>query len=485
MLSDKVGRPIQESLLALLIYDDQHGGIVAKLVAPEMFDGDYADIARRVGGYWASYNKAPKRQVDDIFADIFTARTGQDVTYGDLFINLLEIHDAGINAQFVLDSIHKFTRFQNLKRLLVDSAEKAQNLGEDSLEDIDRAIAGYTKTQVDTASTALTLFDYDKVLTELQARSVEFDTGIKELDRGYIVPARGRLLLMLAPPGVGKTWSLIQLARRALLRRKKVLFVSCEMAAYEVAARFYQALLGVSTRDAESVVTRFTFDDGKFAGFEQEKLKSDFTLMDENHAHIELAVRISRLEGLFGNLRIREYAPGQLTPDMLEAAIDMDASTTGFIPDMVIVDYLGIMKVDPNNLRITLGHNGVMLKGIARKRSVAVVTAQQVSREGVKEQKAGKEIDIEHTAEDWSLMGTADTAVTMSQTKAERSIGLMRLFVGKGRQEMSKFAVLISQNYNQGQFAIDSYRIPAAYSRVLEEFLKDRERAEEADDQDD
>jgi replicative DNA helicase len=484
MLSDKVGRPIQESLLALLIYDDKHGGVVARTLSPDVFDGDYADIARRVANYWHTYNKAPKRQVDDIFADIFTARTGRDITYGDLFVHLLELHDSGINAQFLLDTIHRFTRFQSLRRLLVDSAEKATSLGEDSLEDIDRAIAGYSRAQVDSASSALTLFEYDSILTQLQSRSLEFDTGIRGLDKGHITPARGRLMLMLAPPGVGKTWSLIQIARRAMLRRKRVLFVSCEMAAYEVAGRFYQALLGVSTREAESTVTKLIFEDGKLSGFDTETIKSDFVLMDEDMAHIELAVRISKLEWLFNNLRIREYAPGTLTPDMLEAAIDIDAASTGFIPDMVIVDYLGIMKVDPNNLRITLGHNGIALKGLARKRNVAMITAQQVSREGMKEQKAGKEVDIEHTAEDWSLMGTADTAVTMSQTKVERQLGLMRLFVGKGRQEMARYAVLVTQNYTQGQFAIESHRIPASYTRVLGDFLKDREREQEADDQD-
>lgn len=486
MLSERVGRPIQESLLALLIYDDTHGGIVAKMLSPEMFDGDYSDIASKVGSYWQTYNKAPKRQVDDLFADIFTERTGRDITYGDLFVHLLELHQEGVNAEFLIDTINKFTRFQHLKRLLLDSAEKAQNFGEEALADIDSEIDKYRKLQVDAASArALTLFDYVPILSALQTRSNEFDIGVKDLDRGYIAPARGRLMLLLGPPGAGKTWALIQIAKRALLRRKRVLFLSCEMSDYEVGARFYQSILGVATRQPESLITRLLYDDdSKFDGFIQEQVKSDFLLMDEELAHVELAMRIRRLEWLFANLRIRQYVPGQLTPSLIEAAVDADASTTGFIPDMILIDYMGIMKLDPNNLRITLGHNGVALKGIARQRNVAVVSAQQVSRAGVQEQKAGREIDIEHTAEDWSLMGTADIAVTMSQTKAERQLGLMRLHVGKGRAEMDKYSVLITQNYNQGQFAIESYRIPSSYTRMLDEFIKERDRDQQAEEDD-
>ena len=40
MLSNKIGRPLQESLLALLIYDNTNGGIVAKLLDAANFDGD-------------------------------------------------------------------------------------------------------------------------------------------------------------------------------------------------------------------------------------------------------------------------------------------------------------------------------------------------------------------------------------------------------------------------------------------------------------
>lgn len=479
-----MGRPIQESLLALLIFDETHGGVVARTLSPDVFDGDYADIARKVGNYWATYNKPPKMQVDDIFADIFTEKTGRDVTYGDLFVYLMQMYEEGINAQFLLDTIHKFDRFQSLKRLLIESAEVARSMGEASLEQIDRALDDYRRKQVNNASTTLSLLDPEPILRYVQARSVEFDLGIKELDSGYISPARGHLMLLLGTSGVGKSWGLIHVARRALLRRKRVLYVTLEMDAPDVGARFYQAMLGVATRQPESLVTRFVFDDGKFAGFEQEKIRSDFLLLDEGLAHIELGIRIRNFEWMFRNLRIKRFAPGELTPELLEAVIDTEAATTGFMPDMVLIDYVGIMKTDPNNLRITLGHCGVGLRRIAVQRNMAVVTAQQASRQAMTEQKQGKEVDIEHTAEDWSLIATADTALTMSQTKMESALGLVRLLVAKGRTEKGRFTTLVTQDYTRGQFAVESYLLPNKYIKLLDEFNEELDRGKESDDSD-
>jgi replicative DNA helicase len=494
MLSTKLGRPIQESLLALLVYDDQHGGVVARLLSPEQFDGDYADIARRVGDYWRRYNRPPKRQVDDLFADIYTERTGQDVTYSDLFIHLMEAHQEGINAEFLLDNINRFARFQSLKRLLIDSAEKAQNLGEAAIEDIDNEIDRYRKVKQTLAPPAVTLFEYEDVLAYLTKRSTEFDTGISELDDAFIRPARGAMVLFIGPTGTGKSWALIQMAKRAMLRRKRVLHVTLEMEAAEVAARYYQSLFGVTTRDANSQVTTLLFDDEdereprrkwrKFRGFDRSEVTSNFSLADDL-AGTELAMHIRQMEGMLGNLRIRRFPGGKLTPSALEAVMDADAASTGFIPDMVVLDYLGIMEVDKNDKRGSLGQTALELRAMAQTRGVSLVTAQQGNREGIKEQKLGKELGVEHVAEDLSLVQTADVTITMSQTSTERELGLMRLFVGKGRNEKDKFGILVTQNYDQGQFAVESHRIPNGYSKAVDDFLAELAGKDGEDDDDD
>lgn len=477
-MTNVVARPLQESLLALLIYSQQYGGIAAKLVEAKYYDGDYGNIAERLINYWALYGKPPGAEVETLFTEIIG--TPQETTYRQLFIDLMRSHEGlygeGINAQFVFERVGLFKRKQELTNILLTSAEQVQSLGEAAVEQVDIALRAYLKQSIQQPNeVALTLFDHERILKSLEIRGGEFDTGIEVLDKAYIVPARGRLFVILGTSGLGKTWALIQMARRAMVRRKKVLFVTCELSAEEVGARFYQSLFGVTTRSPTIDVGQLVVDDnGKLSGFASESIRSEFLLTDPDLAQIEVETRLRNLKWVIENLRIRFYPGGKLTVDMLEAIIDLDAETTGFVPDMVIVDYIRLMKVDPQNLRISLGQVAIELRSLAGTKNFAMVTAQQISREGAKFQKTGGEVDIEHTAEDWSLIGTADVALTLSQTKAEAALGFMRLYVAKGRSEKGKFSLVMSQSHDIGQFCLQSYYLPNKYQSMLADYVKEK-----------
>jgi len=58
--------------------------------------------------------------------------------------------------------------------------------------------------------------------------------------------------------------------------------------------------------------------------------------------------------------------------------------------------------------------------------------------------------------------------LTYSQTPAEKSLNLARLFVEKARNEESKMQVLITQAYGVGQFCLDSAPIHSDYWDFME-----------------
>jgi hypothetical protein len=80
------------------------------------------------------------------------------------------------------------------------------------------------------------------------------------------------------------------------------------------------------------------------------------------------------------------------------------------------------------------------------------VTAHQASKKAVdsKVTRAGM------VAEDWSIVGTADTVLTYSRTEQEFKRGLARIMVEHTRANVrDHFMVLISQAYATGQFCLD------------------------------
>jgi hypothetical protein len=96
-------------------------------------------------------------------------------------------------------------------------------------------------------------------------------------------------------------------------------------------------------------------------------------------------------------------------------------------------------------------------------RNFAAVTASQINRAGAG-LKFARETDI---AEDFSKIAVADTVLIMNQLPEEKDQGLARLYVAVSRNERDKFSVLITQNYDIGQFALTSHYEPGNYREYL------------------
>lgn len=87
-----------------------------------------------------------------------------------------------------------------------------------------------------------------------------------------------------------------------------------------------------------------------------------------------------------------------------------------------------------------------------------------------------------HAAEDFSKIGTADCAITYSQTAAERQLGLARLFVSNARTDEDKFTILIAQAYATGQFCLDSLRMMDSYWDQIRAAVGAENEQDEEDD---
>ena len=482
-MEEKLGKPLQESLLALLAYDNTHGGIVANLLEPELFESDYEDIARGCISYWRKYKKAPGPHTDDIFSDVFSNRKdNKHVTYRQLLNDLLQLHQTGLNPDFLLTSIHKFQRLQRMKSVLLDSSSRIHAHGENALEEVEEILGELLRIRHQPISQGMRITEVDRVLGYLDKHHSEFLTGIAQLDKARITPARGNVMLMLGASGMGKSWWLIHLGKIALLssHKHKVLHVTLEMSEEQVAVRYIQGLFNVSTRDAKSQAIEIKRDrDGRLNSFTRIEVSPDFSLRGEL-ARPELESRLKWVGKRLDNILIKRFAPGRLTPTELEGYLDYLATVEGFVPDMLILDYVGIMRTDPKDKRNSLNQNFVDLRGTAVERNIAVVTAQQASRASV----SASMVDVQHVAEDWSLIGTSDCVVTFSATRAEAGLGLGRLFVAKARDEAGRFGLLLTQNLSLGHFVLDSLPLDASvYDKKLKELTE--EEADEGDFEED
>lgn len=481
-MANPASETLQENLLTLLVYSDDHGQMVDNLVDVAYYSDAYRTIAERASQYRRTYNRAPGREhIYDLLDDILSDKNNR--LRGPLrhALDAMGQLAGTINAKYVIDQASVFVRKQTISQAILESARLIGQKQEQSIEEIEGIWSKLLKMDSTGFRSGMRLTDVDRLLGFLDQQYVEFNTGIAEFDRSGIVPYRGSVFLFLASTGMGKSWWLVHLGKRALMLRKKVLHITLEMSEEEVAGRYLQNLFSIGKRHSKVLITNFERDSrNKLSGFSLEEVYPEFSF-DSRALTDELRVHIQAFGARIENLVIKKFPTRSLTPDGLRRFLDTLERVEGFIPDMVLLDYLGIMKTDSKDHRISLGRTFEDLRGVADERHIPLGTAHQISRSGSKSRMASA-TDV---AEDWSLIGTADRVVTMSATNQERRHGLARLFVDKARSDLDKFSLLITQNYKIGQFVLDSVAMHTKYWDHLRDYDGENKDVEDDDNDDD
>lgn len=481
----------QENLLSLLGHSVEHGRIIAGMLDPELFEGDYKLVAQRFLDYWKEHDTAPMAHSYDLFADILEDRKNKKAaTFKHVLDQMAELVDVGINASYVINTLQQFSRVQKLKDAIYRAAEMLNKPGPTTITQVEGLLHDITRARDFQFNPGVSLDDVERFLTYFENVSTEFSSGITVLDRSYITPFRGGIMTFLAPSGYGKSWFLVGAGKAAMMLRKRVAHVSLENSEEETMMRYYQSLYAIPKRHASQElleVPRFVTDrDGRFQDVEWEGVTPAFSF-DNASIRDELQARVSVFgERMLKYLRIRRFPTRGLSVDGLAAYLDGLEAVDGFSPDIVLIDYPGIMKTDVKNHRLTLGRLYEDLRGLAVERNVAIVAVHQTSKKAM----FAREVNLTDAGEDFSVIQTSDIALTLAATKAEQARGLARLMVAKSRQERDKWGILMTQSYATGQFALDAMRLPKAYHQYLETIKggtrEDQdEDADDADDEDD
>lgn len=480
MPQEKLKGTLQENVITLLAHDDANGRIAANLVEPGLFEGEYRVVAERCIDYIKRHGRAPKHHVEDLLADILEDPNNRKArTFRQIIVSMLELSES-INTVYVLGEVKTFVRLQRMKSAILTSAERLNAQQQTAIDEVEEIWNDLLRTQEVTFDAGMRLTDIDRLLEYLGQSHSEFEIGIEDLDKRHIVPYRGAVMLFLGATGVGKSWFLVHVGKHALHLRKKVLHISLEMSEDEVAQRYYQSLFAIQKRKAPVEITTLEVGkDRKLEHLNRDVVEPEISFSSPD-IKVELESHITWFGKRYENLIIKRFPTRGLTISQLRAYLDSLETVERFIPDMLILDYIGIMNISERDYRISLGRTMEALRGLCVEKNIAGVTAQQASRQGARAVRTSKV----HVAEDWSLPGTSDVTLTLSATQEEQQFGLARLSVDKARAEKDKFTVLITQAYDIGQFALESVPMLGNYFDVLGEMTKE-EGKEDSDEEGD
>ena len=163
---------------------------------------------------------------------------------------------------------------------------------------------------------------------------------------------KGDLVLLFGNPGGGKSWGVISMGAYAAALGYNVIHYTMELSEGYVGKRY----------------------DSVFSGVDVDKL---------DHHRPEVEEAITKIKG---KIIIKEYAPKRASLDTIEAHIQQLEHQNEFKPDMIIIDYLDLLRTKSRKERKEeIDDVYTDAKGLAKQLEIPIISPSQANRTGADE----------------------------------------------------------------------------------------------------
>ena len=418
----------QRHVLALLVADRQFLLQSLDLIRPSYFTSRaHQKICGIVFNFFKKYHVIPRK--DFIAQEIKSDPSLKDNKALPYFLAELNVvcdyFKPGLEARdYLQDKITYFARIQAVKQAFQDSLKE---IGKDpESEETWEKVYDKMRTAMTIHQNFEVGIDYFNTIRERYIEKAledeaqdRFITGLREkIDKeitggGYI---RGEIISVVAGSGVGKSVMLACVTAANLLRGKKGVYISLELAEIKVADRF----------------------DAILTGFPVQRLAEHKDAIFDSLTGME---GVWRPEKGMGALIIKEFPSGTASVNTIRAYLSQ-LRFRGYDPDFVIVDYIGEMADIPDMpLHQSREKLVRQLRAMAFEEKIFVAVAMQPNRDYKKDKSHGdrNRIDDDHLADSYGQIRPLDGCFSLNQNDTEKTLGIGRCYVIKQRDGKSRY----------------------------------------------
>lgn len=456
MTSDNLPQALEQDVLTILCWSDRYIPLVVNSVSLDLFSEDYREIAKVAFDFYDNYKKPIGVHLDSELQSQIEGKKGD--IYTETIQDIFENKDQ-ITEEYVKD---KLTAFLDTKTF-VNGLMKAFPLAKNGKIEQAKAIMDKVtiiRTELFDPGTRFAR-DLSRTFAFMNRKlEDEFITGIPEFDRVRVVPARKKLLVVLAEPKTGKTWYIYQLAKMAVIKGQKVLIITFEVPEEDASQRFVMSFFSVAESQAafmerNSYIKFRTNDKGRLRGLEEIEIDERAVKYFNNPKHYKkIYSKAEKYSRRLDGLVIKEFPRGTKTVKQIEGFMDGLERFENFVPDLLLIDYPELLNLSADNYRIALGRSIVDIIGVAASRNMACAVPYQGNRKGLNKNVLW--LTGEHMSEDFSPFKHADKLVSLNATELEKQMGIVRLYNFASRDGNDGYKVVCSNNFGIGQFRLTS-----------------------------
>ena len=408
----KYGTSFQSKIITSLIVDNKFIKTIGDILEVSYFDSDANKfLIKSIVDYFEKYKSPPTMEALKVVID--------DVENDTLKTAIVDSlrgawqHRESPDLEFVKEKTLEFCKNQVIKSAIMESVELLDNQQYDEIKGvIDNAMkAGVER---DIGHEYITGFEERMNQQSRKTLPTQWDSVNDLMDGGL---AGGELGVIVAPAGIGKSWTLQTIGAHAVAQGKTVIHYTLELNAQYVGLRYDTIVSGQPT--------------GNLQYHKEEVLK--------------------KINQLKGELIIKYYPTRTASVNTLAAHLQQ-CEMQGLKPDMVIVDYADIMKSTSNftEKRHQIGHVYEELRGMAGEVDIPLWTASQANRSSLEEDVIG----ADKVSEDYSKVMTADFVMSMSRKVEDKIANTGRFHVIKNRFGPDGITFPATINTNTGNIQI-------------------------------
>lgn len=343
-------------------------------------------VFRQINEYFNEFKKPP--HYNELLISINNNSSLNEQQHNDCIDLVEEIKstDDNYNLEWLAKETKKWIRNKAFENVIVESAEKLQN--DKSIDDMMQKVKEVFVINFDETIGINFREGAEKQLAYYKEEKIKYPSNIRGLDLicdGGIEPKT--LNLLMAPTNTGKTSAMISLASNYLKSGYRVLYVTCEMSEENIRQRIEANLLDISINDIP-------------------KLPEALYLKRMNEIG----------QKYMGNIYIKEYPTKLANVNHIRSLLDNLATKESFMPQIVIIDYLNILK------SATINNGGSSydivksiaeeVRGLACEYYLAIWSATQTNRDG----DGASDLNLNNSSDSYGVPMTVDLEVAIIQT---------------------------------------------------------------------
>lgn len=240
-------------------------------------------------------------------------------------------------------------------------------------------------------------------LQRMMLYNAKMSTGFRDLDALLDGgPSRKELLLYMGGSGAGKSVHMSNLGVNFMKQKYNVVYITLEL--------------------AEDVVSKR--HDGITTNIAQKEIFEKMT---------KVASELERMRASCGQLHVKRMPESTTNANHIRAYLKEFELAKGFMPDVVIVDYMDLMasnqKISAENLFVKDKYIAEELRSIASEYNLLMVSASQMNRSAI----GADDIDQSKIAGGLSKINTCDNLIAIIHTDAMKAAGECMLKMVKTR----------------------------------------------------